>query len=408
MSFIAIINGRLIDPASKKIVKGGLLLKEGRIAACGQIDPSQADNVIDAEDGYIAPAIIDPTVFSVDLPAFIKGGIGRVALMPDQSPALDEAALIQRAKASGGEAVEVYPLAAGSRGLEGRELAEIGLMQRAGAKAVATGRQWIADSGLMYRLLDYAASLGLTVISHAEDGGLTKGCVATEGLMASRLGLRAAPAVAEAIVVARDLMLAEETGCKIHFAQLTTKKSFNLIRQAKEKGVKVTVGINPAYLLLSDRHTEDFRTFARLSPPLRGENDRLASVEALRDGVIDMFCSAHDPRDAEDKRLPFIDAKPGMAGAETLLSASLELVHQGVIDLSRLVELLSVNAAQLLGCEGGDLSVGDEADIVIFDIDREWQLDSAKMAAKAGNSPFDGRMMRGKVTHTIKGGKVLL
>ncbi|AFN56397.1 dihydroorotase [Zymomonas mobilis] len=408
MSLIAIINGRLIDPVAKNIYAGGLLIKEGRIVACGEIDPTAADTVIDAEGDYIAPAIIDPTVFSVDVPAFIKGGITRVALMPDQSPALDEAALIQRAKESGGEAVEVYPLAAGSRGLAGQELAEIGLMQRAGAKAVATGRQWIADSGLMYRLLDYAASLDLTVISHAEDGGLTKGCVATEGLMASRLGLRAAPAVAEAIVVARDLMLAEETGCKIHFAQLTTKKSFDLIRQAKKRGIKVTVGINPAYLLLSDRHIEDFRTFARLSPPLRSEEDRLAAIEAIQDGVIDVLCSAHDPRGAEDKRLPFVDAKPGMAGAETLLSAALELVRECIIDFFGLMDLLSGNAARLLGCQGGSLSVGEEADIIIFDNKREWQLDSAKMAAKAGNSPFDGRMMRGKVIHTIKGGKILL
>lgn len=408
MSLIAIINGQLIDPIAKKILAGGLLIKDRQIVACGDINPSGADRVIDAQNGYIAPAIIDPTVFSVDAPAFIKGGITCVALMPDQSPALDEAALIQRAEQSGGDAIKVHPIAAASRGLKGQELAEIGLMKKVGAKAVATGRQWIADSGLMYRLLDYAASLDLTVISHAEDGGLTKGCVATEGFMASKLGLRAAPAVAEAMVVARDLMLAEETGCKIHFAQLTTKKSFDLIRQAKGRGIKVTVGINPAYLLLSDRHIEDFRTFARLSPPLRGEDDRLASIEAVRDGVIDMFCSAHDPRGAEDKRLPFIDAQPGMAGAETLLSTALELVHAGVIDFMGLVDLLSVNAAQLLGCKGGSLSVGEEADIVIFDANREWQVDSNKMAAKAGNTPFDGKMMRGQVIHTIKSGNVLL
>ncbi|AEI37363.1 MAG: dihydroorotase [Zymomonas mobilis subsp. pomaceae] len=408
MTLLAITNGRLIDPVTEKIVKGGILIKDRHIIAVGNIDTTKADEIMDAKGHYIAPAIVDIGVFAIDLPAFARGGITRAALMPDQSPPLDEAALVQRAAQAGKPHAWIYPLAAASRGLAGKELAEIGLMKMAGAKAVATGRQWIADSGLMYRLLNYARSLDLTVILHAEDGGLTAGCVATQGEVASHLGLQAAPAIAEAMAVARDLMLAEETGAKIHFSQLTTARSFELIRAAKKRGVKVTCGINPAYFLLSEKQIEGFRTFARLSPPLRSEEDRLASIEAVRDGTIDIFCSAHDPRGPEDKRLPFVDAQPGMAGAETLLATALTMVHQGVIDLARLANLLSGNAVKLLGCAGGRLAEGEEADLIIFDAEKSWKLDSAEMAAKAGNSPFDGETLQGQVLHTIKGGQVLL
>jgi dihydroorotase len=202
-------------------------------------------------------------------------------------------------------------------------------------------------------------------------------------------------------------MLAEETGARLHFRQLTTARAFDLVRAAKARGVRVTCGISPAHLLLSDIAIGPFRTFARLSPPLRDEADRRAALEAVRDGTIDLICSAHDPQGPEAKRLPYADAEPGMAGAETLLTLSLGLVRDGLIDLPRLFALLSSTPARLLGVPGGSLAVGSEADLILVDPDAPWRIDADKMAATAGNTPFDGLPVQGKVLKTIKGGQPL-
>lgn len=401
---LAILNGRIVDPVAGTIEQGGVMLRDGRIVSVGAIDPGDA-TVLDAQGALIAPGIIDLGSFAIDLPAFTAGGVTRAALMPDQSPPLDDAALVQRAAAAGKPDVWIHPIAAATRGLQGTELAEIALMKAAGACAVATGRRWIADAGVMHRLLSYAGALDLLVIAHAEDGGLMGDAVATAGETATRLGLPAAPAVAEAMAVARDLMLAEETGARIHFRQLTTAGAFALVRAAKARGVKVSCGISPAHLLLSDIAIGPFRTFARLSPPLRDEADRLAAIEALGDGTIDVIGSAHDPQGPEAKRLPYTDAEPGMAGAETLLTLSLGLVRDGVIDLPRLFALLSTNPARLLGLPGGTLAPGAEGDLILVDPDAPWRIDADRMAARAGNTPFDGLPVQGKVLRTIKGGQ---
>lgn len=402
---LAIVNGRLVDPAGT-VTAGGVLIRDRVIAAIGAIEPGDAD-IIDAKGALIAPGIVDVGGFAIDLPAFTAGGITRAALMPDQSPPLDEPALVQRAAAAGKPDVWIHPIAAATRGLAGEELAEIGLMQTAGACAVATGRRAIVDSGVMHRLLAYAAALDMPVIVHAEDAGLTGGAVATAGETATRLGLPSAPAIAEAMAIARDLMLAEDSGARIHFHQVTTAAGFDLIRAARKRGVRVTCGTTPAHLLLSDTAIGLFRTFARLSPPLREERDRLATIEAVRDGTVDILCSAHDPQGPEAKRLPFTDAEPGMAGAETLLTLALTLVRDEVIDLPRLFALLSANPARLLGLPGGVLAVGAEADLILVDPDTPWRIDTDRMAAKAGNTPFDGLPVQGKVIRTIKGGRAL-
>lgn len=402
---IAIVNGRLIE-ADGTTRPGGVLVRDRSIAAIGEIEAAGVDT-IDARGALLAPGIVDLGTFAIDLPAFTAGGITRAALMPDQSPPLDDAALVQRAAAAGKPDVWIHPIAAATRALTGEELAEIGLMKAAGACAVATGRGWIADSGVMLRLLGYAASLDMPVIVHAEDGWLATGAVATSGETATRLGLPSAPAMAEAMAIARDLMLAEETGARIHFHQVTTARGFDLIRAARQRGVRVTCGITPAHLLLSDTAIGQFRTFARLSPPLREERDRLAAIEAVRDGTVDILCSAHDPQGPEAKRLPFVDAEPGMAGAETLLTLSLTLVRDEVIGLPRLFELLSANPARLLGLPGGRLETGAEADLILIDPDAPWRIDADRMAAKAGNTPFDGLPVQGKVLMTIKGGRPL-
>lgn len=404
---LAILNARLVDPAAGAVTTGDILIRDRRIAATGSFDLPADIETIDAGGAHVAPGLIDLGIFAIDMPAFTAGGITRAVLMPDQSPPLDHSALVQRAAAAGKPDVWIHPLAAATKGLQGAELAEIGLMKAGGACAVATGREWIADSGVMYRVLSYARSLDLTVIVHAEDGGITTGAVATEGEYATRMGLPAAPAIAEAMVVSRDIMLAEQTGARLHFRQLSTARAFDLVRAAKKRGLPVTCGISPAHLLLSDIAVGGFRTFARLSPPLRSEDDRQAAIAALADGTIDLICSSHDPQGPEAKRLPFADAEPGMSGAETLLTLSLAMVRDGAITLPRLIELLSAAPAKLLGLPGGSLEVGAEADLVLFDPEMPWRIDSDHMASRAGNTPFDGLPVQGKVLHTIKGGVLL-
>ena len=401
---LAIINAHIIDPAAKQTVKGSLLLDDGRIAACGDVAIPDHAEIHDAAGQCIAPGIIDIGVFATDREAFHFGGITRAALMPDGPPALDNSGLIERAAKAGKPDLWIHPLAAATRGLEGTEMAEIGLMQQAGARAIATGRTRIANAGVMRRLLDYAAGLGLPAIVHAADEGLTGGAVATEGEMALRLGLPASPAIAAAMAIARDLALVELTSARVHFRQVTTARGFDLIRDAKARGLPVTCGITPAHLLLSEVALGEWRTFARLSPPLRSEDDRQAALNALSDGTIDILCSGHDPRGPEDKRLPFADAAPGMAGAGTLLPLGLGLVRDSVIDLPRLFTLLSANPARLLGVEAGTLGAGAEADVIQINPDKPWQIDSRRMTAKAGNTPFDGLPVQGRATAVWKGG----
>jgi dihydroorotase len=405
VSALAVIGGRVVTPDG--LADGGVLVRDGRVAAIGSFDIPAGAETIDARGGLIAPGLIDIGVFAIDRPAFVVGGITRAVLMPDRGQ-IDTVALVQHAAASGKPKVWVHPLAAATRGLEGKELAEIGLMARDGACGVATGRGWIANSGVMYRLLAYAGSLGLRTVSHPEDSGLAGDAVMTDGETATRLGLAAAPAEAEALAVARDLLLVEATGAPIHFRQVTTARAIALVRQAKTKGLPVSCGITPAHLLLADSAVTGFRTFARLSPPLRDESDRQACLAAVADGTIDLICSGHDPQGPEAKRLPFADAEAGMAGAETLLALSLALVRDGRIGFERLFDLLSGAPARLFGLPGGALTVGAEADLLVIDSEAPWRIESDRMAAAAGNTPFDGLPVQGRVVRTIKGGMPIL
>ena len=401
---LLIENALLVDAAADAPRPGSLLVADGRIAALNPPDiPADAER-IDAGGQWLTPGLIDLGVFATDKPAFHFGGITRAALMPDGSHPLDNPGLVERAAKGGKPDLWVHPLAAATKGLAGAELAEIALMQSAGARGVATGRTRIANTAVMRRVLAYAAALDLTLVVHAEDEALVAGAAATEGEVATRLGLPAAPAVAEAIAVARDLLLAEDTGAAIHFRQVTTGAAFDLIRSAKARGVQVTAGITPAHLLLSDIATVDFRTFSRLSPPLRGEADRQAALAAVADGTIDILASGHDPRGPEDKRLPFAEAQPGMAGAESLLALGLGLMRDGIVTPGRLFALLAANSARLLGVNAGQLTIGAEADLLLVDADRPWRIDAKKMAASAGNTPFDGLPVQGRVTAMWKGG----
>lgn len=403
---LALLNAELVCPEGG-ISRGGLLIRNGTIAATGTFDlPAEAET-IDCDGRMLSPAIVDLGVFAVDLAAFHAGGIVRVGLMPDQSPVLDDPGIVQRAALIGKPGLWIHPLAAATRGLAGADLAEMAINHSAGAKAVATGRRWIADSGVMRKVLAYARDLDVAVVTHAEDAGLTAGAVATEGETATRLGLRAAPAVAEALAIARDLMLAEETGARLHLRQVTTAAGFDLVRAAKRRGVRVTCGITPTHLLLSDIAMSDFRTFAHISPPLRSEADRQAALAALGDGTIDVLSSGHDPQGPEEKRLPFADSAPGAANAEVLLPLALGMVRDGRLSIERMIAMLSSAPARILRIEAGTLAIGMPADLMLVDRDAPWQIDTDAMAAKAGNTPFDGLPVQGKVLRLFKGGNAL-
>ncbi|MDG5750089.1 dihydroorotase [Qipengyuania sp. XHP0211] len=399
---LTITNGRIAIPNG--IADGGIRLVDGLIESVGDVAAQDGDETVDARGRLVAPGLVDLGVFAIDKPAFHFGGITRAALMPDQSPPLDLPSRVSYIAKSGKPDLWVHPLAAATRDLAGSEIAEIALMGEAGARAVATGRGWIADSGAMLRLLQYAAMLDMVVIAHAEDAALVGSGVATSGEVATRRGLPSAPPQAEAIAIARDLALAEMAGARLHFRQVTTRAGLELIRSSKMRGASVTCGVTPAHFMLSDLATVDFRTFARLSPPLRSEDDRQAVREAIADGTIDVIASGHDPRGPEDKRLPFADAEPGMAGAETLLAMTLSLVRDEVIDLPRAIAMLCTAPARILGVEAGVLEAGKEADIAIVEIDKPWIIQSEKMAATAGNTPFDGQPTQGRVTALYKGG----
>jgi dihydroorotase len=403
---LVITGGKLVTPDGVR--PGAVRCAEGRIESVGDVAPREGDEVIDARGRLVAPGLVDFGVFAIDKPAFHFGGVTRAALMPDQSPPLDHPARVRFAAQSGKPDLWVHPLAGATLALDGSQLAEIALMRDAGARGVATGRRWIGDSGVMHRLLGYAAMLDLIVVAHAEDAGLAGHAAATAGEMATRLGLPSAPAGAEALAVARDIALAEMTGARLHFRQVTTRAALDLVRAAKARGVAVTAGVTPAHFMLSDLALADFRTFARLSPPLREEADRQAVLEALADGTIDCVASGHDPRGPEDKRLPFADAAPGMAGAETLLAMVLALVRDGTISTERAFDLVARNPARLLGVEAGELRPGAEADLALVDPDKPWVVDSDRMAASAGNTPFDKQPVLGRVTMLWMGGMAVV
>jgi dihydroorotase len=405
MSGLNVLHGALILPGKAEAETTNLHISGECISSVGKADLH--GETVDATGLIVAPGIIDLGVFATDKPAFRFGGITRAALMPDQTPVHDDPATIRFAARKGKPDFWVHPLAAATKDLDGQHMAEIALMKEAGALGVATGRRWIADSGIMLRLMRYCAMLNLPLIVHSEDGGLAGNAVATSGANATLLGLPSASPAVETLAIQRDLILAEESGVHLHIRQVTTARGLELVQAAKVKGLRVTCGITPAHLFLSDTALGGFRTFARLSPPLRSEDDRLACIAAVADGTIDVISSGHDPRGPEDKRLPFADAAPGMAGAETLLALTLNLVRDGHITMGRLFELLAAAPARILGVRAGEIADGKEADLIFIDADAPWRVDSDKMAAMAGNTPFDKLPAQGRVRKTIKGGRVL-
>ncbi|MCX7378130.1 MAG: dihydroorotase [Alphaproteobacteria bacterium] len=420
MTDTLILNARLVDPASGLDQIGGLLVRDGRIADLGPaLGRPDGAIVIDAEGAVLCPGLVDmraelgepggefrETIASAAIAA-AAGGITTLAALPDTEPAIDDASLVRLLRARGEEtgALTVLPYAAVTKGRRGEELAELGLLREAGAVAFTDGSRAVASARVMRIALAYAAQWGARIVQHPEEPSLAGSGCATQGELATRLGLPAIPPAAEALMVWRDIRLARMTGGAIHFAHVSTAEALDLIRAAKAEGLNVTCDTAPPYFDLNETAIGDFRTYAKLSPPLRAESDRLAVVAALADGTIDAIASDHQPRDADDKRLPFAQAAPGGTGLATLLAVTLAQVHGGKIPLAKALGLLTVAPARLLGAEAGTLAKGAAADLCLFDLERSWRVEAGEMPGKAQNTPFDGRALEGRVLGTWKAGR---
>jgi dihydroorotase len=420
MSDVLIENVRLIDPASGLDEHGALLVKGGKIVDLGQaIGRPAGVPVVDGNGGVLCPGLVDIRVelgepggeFRETVPsaalAASAGGITTVAALPDSKPAIDDPALVRLLRSRGEETgrITVLPYGTITRGCRGEEISEFGLLREAGAIGFTDGSKAIASSRMMRMALSYASGFGAKIFQHAEDPELARGGAATLGELSTRLGLPGIPAAAEAIIVARDVRLAEMTGGAVHFAHISTAEALDIIRRAKRRGIQVTCDTAPPYFDLNETAIGDYRTYAKLSPPLRAEADRLAIVAALADGTIDVIASDHQPRDADDKRLPFAQAAPGGVGLATLLGVTLAQVHSRQISLMRAVELLTSAPARLIGANAGTLATGAAADLCLFDLERVWQVNVGTLPGKAQNSPFDGRALEGRVMGTWKAGR---
>ena len=419
MTDLLITNVRLVDPASGLDAPGALLIRDGRIADFGPALGRPDGPSFDGDGAILCPGLVDMRVelgepgaeyretIASAAEAAAAGGITTLAALPNTQPAIDDPALVRLLRARGEEtgSLSILPYAAVTKGCLGVDMAELGLLREAGAVAFTDGVRAIASSRMMRIALSYARGFGARIVQHPEDPSLAAAGVATQGELATRLGLPAIPAAAEAILVARDIRLAQLTGGAVHFAHVSTGEALELIRRAKADGIAVTCDTAPPYFDLNETAIGNFRTYAKLSPPLRREEDRLAVAAALYDGTIDAIASDHAPRDADDKRLPFAEASAGGTGLATLLGITLAQVHGGSLPLLTALALLTCKPADLLGSDAGRLIRGAPADLCLFDFERAWQVQAGALPGKAQNTPFDGRALEGKVIGTFKAGR---
>jgi dihydroorotase len=422
VSATVIRNARLLDPASGRDETGAIVVIDGVIAALdGRNEAPSGATVIDCGGHCLAPGIVDMRV-QLREPgaehmenmvsashAAAAGGVTTMAALPNTEPPIDDVALVdfvaRRARDIG--LVNIHTYAAATKGLKGRELTEMGLLAEAGALGFTDGMRAIADALVMRRALSYARTFDLLIIQHPEEPSLTAGGAMNEGEMATRLGLPGITPAAEVMMVERDIRLVEITGARYHAAHVSTAAAIEAIRAAKQRRLPVTCDTAPPYFALNETAVGEYRTFAKLSPPLRSEWDRRAVVEGLRDGTIDAIASDHAPHDQDSKRLPFTSAESGIIGLETLLPLSLELYHNGHLPLISLLRALTCAPADILRLPAGRLVIGAPADFVVFDLDRPWQIAEEDFRSKSKNSPFDGRPVQGRAIKTIVGGRVV-
>jgi len=418
---ILLRGGRILDPAAEHDAVGDLLLVDGRVAAVGGKLRVEDAQVIDASGCWVAPGFIDlhshlrepgqeyKESIATGGRSAAAGGFTAVACMANTHPVNDDPAMtdyiLDRAKQE--SPVRVYPVAAATKGLEGKVMTEMSALLAAGAVAFSDDGKTIMDSGVMRRVLQYSTLVEAPVITHAEDRTLVAGGVVNEGPVSTRLGLPGNPAIAEEVHISRDLALARVTGAHLHVAHVSTRGGIEQIRRARELGIHVTSEVAPHHLTLTDEAALGFDTNAKVAPPLRSAEDRDACRAALCEGVIDAIATDHAPHALHEKELDFREAPPGMIGFETALAVVLDLVRKGEITPLELVRRLATHPARILRVAGGSLAVGSVADVVVADPERVWKYDPAKGYSKSVNSPWAGHTLTGRVTHTIVGGQLV-
>ena len=412
---------RLLDPASGLDAIGDLLIEGERIAAAGGIIAASAAEIVEAEGLCLAPGLVDMRVQlrepgaehmeSIESggQAAAAGGVTTMVALPNTDPPVDDVSVVEflARRAREVRLAKIHTYAAATKRLAGKQLTEMGLLAANGAVGFTDGTKAIADALVMRRVLSYAANFDLLVVQHPEEPSLGGAGEVNEGEIATRLGLAAIPAVAEVIMIERDLRLFEITGARYHAAHLSTAAGVEAIRRAKARGLAVTCDTAPPYFALNETAIGDYRTFAKLSPPLRSEQDRRAVVEGLRDGTIDAIASDHAPWDQDSKRLPFSSAAYGIVGLETLLPLSLELYHNRHLGLLEVIARLTRNPADILRLPIGRLAKGAAADLVLFDPDLSWHISTDEFRSKSKNAPFDGRPVEGRVVRTMVDGRTI-
>jgi len=422
---ILLANARIMDPSRDLDMVGDLLLADGVVKetkrGIGAAGVPEGTEVVDCRGRIAAPGLIDMRAF-VGEPgaesretiasasqAAAAGGVTTIVCQPDTEPAIDDPTIVdfiqRRARDTG--IVHVLVMAALTKGLKGQEMTEIGLLKAAGAVGFSDGARSVTDAQVMRRALTYARDFDALIVHHTEDPDLTGEGVMNEGEFAARLGLIGAPKAAETIMLERDIRLVGLTEGRYHAASLTCPESLEVLKRAKDAGLAVTASASINHLALNENDVGGYRTFFKVSPPLRGEEDRRALIEALEQGLIDVVMSDHNPQDVEVKRLPFAEAAPGAVGIETMLPAVLRLVHSGDLKLMTALKALSTRPAELLGLPGGSLRPGAPADVVVIDPDEPWILDRDELKSKCRNTPFDEARMQGRAVRTIVGGRTV-
>jgi dihydroorotase len=410
-------NARLVCPHSGLDEIGGLVIKGEIIADVGSFvgpDTKPGAQRIDCEGHVLSPGLIDMQVFTGEpgeehretlataSRAAAAGGVTTIIVMPDTKPAIDDVSLVDfiERRARDTAIVHVHPMAAMTKGLAGKEMTEIGLLRQAGALAFSDGKRSVANAKLMRLILSYAQDFNGLVVHHLEDADLALGGVMNEGEMSSRLGLPGVPEEAETIIIERDLKLVALTGGRYHAAAISCAASLDAVRKAKTDGHAVTCGVTVNHLTLNELDVGQYRTYFKLKPPLRSEDNRRAMVEGVAKGDIDVIVSGHDPQDADAKRRPFAEAADGALGVETMLPAALQLYHNGASRLLPLLAAMTSRPAALLGLPGGKLTVGSPADLTLIDLEVPWRVDAALLRSKSKNSPFNERVLQGRAVKT--------
>ena len=420
------INARIIDPSQGLDEIGGLIVDaNGKIKAVGkkvnkENIPSKSEK-IDLKSKVLIPGIVDMKVF-VGEPGFeykenfrslsnaaLSGGVTSVVSMPNTSPAIDNVSMVDFILRRGRDksVINIFPAATLTRNMEGKLMTEFGLLSKKGIIGFTDATKTIQNSEIMSRIMNYASDLDVLVMQHPEDQELSKGRCISEGEISTRLGLQGIPDIAEKIIIERDLSLLGEYPCRYHISQLSSAKSVEVIKKYKKEGIKFSAGVSINNLSLNENDIGDFKTFMKVSPPLRKEDDRKALIKGIKDGYIDVIVSDHKPEDEESKRLPFAQAAEGSIGIETLLSLALELYHNQSLPLKKIIETITCNPARILKINKGNLKKGSDADLCIFDLNEPWKVDVSKLKSKSKNAAIENRKLQGKVLMTyLKGESV--